>query len=145
MARFLLLIFNCSISIRQKGRTRVYRKRIPISQSLHRAGTNTAHWVYNEPLQGFPWLSKKKSHALSYTEMPGYQLFQCIVFCSPTQTPVFFISIKFPCFGTSTWISLFFFFHQKVQNPVRCLQGAYMSLHKHVGILRNYELSTRNS
>lgn len=117
---------------------------MPISQSLHRAGTNTAHWVYNEPLQGFPCLSKKKSHALSYTEMPDYQLFQCIVFCSPTQTPVFFISIRFPCFRTSIWISLFFF-HQKVQNPVRCLQGAYMCLHKHVGILRNYKLSARNS
>ena len=77
----LMSLFNWFVSIRKKRKTRVDGTRRPISQNSHRAGSNTAHGVCNEPLKTFPCSSKEKLLALSSTEMLHYKLFQCIFFC----------------------------------------------------------------
>ena len=87
-------LFNWFVSIRKKRKTRVDGTRRPISQNSHRAGSNTARGVCNEPLKTFPWPSKEKVLAHSSTEMLHYKLFQCIVFCftalNPTQAAYVF-------------------------------------------------------
>ena len=71
----LMSLFNWFVSIRKKRKTRVDGTRRPISQNSHRAGSNTAHGVCNEPLKTFPCSSKEKLLALSSTEMLHYKFF----------------------------------------------------------------------
>ena len=129
------------LSVRQKGKTRVYGKRRPISQSSHRAGPNTASGVCKESLKAFPCLSKEKSPALFSAEVPHYKLFQCTVFCftalNPTRAAYVFYFNSFSLFY-DIYLDLIFFPPPKsLKSQVRCLQGAYVHLHKHLEILKN--------
>lgn len=58
---------------------------------------------------------------------------------------MFFVSISFSCFAIFIWINFFFTPPKTPKSQVRYLHGAYRCLHKHVEILKNYKLSTRNS
>lgn len=102
-----------------------------------------------ESLKAFPCLSKEKSPALFSAEVPHYKLFQCIVFCFTALNPAWAAYVfYFNLFSLFYYIYLDLIFFpppKSVKYQVRCLRGAYVRLHKHLEILKNCRLSTRNS
>lgn len=120
VARFLMLIFHWFASIRQKGRKRVYRKRRPISQSLHRAGLAVPTVFLMSPAGFSKSFQREITHPLLFRDasLPALSmhcfLFHCLKLDS--DHPCFLFQLVFPALWHLFGFHLFFFFllHQKV-------------------------------
>lgn len=114
VARFLMLIFHWFASIRQKGRKRVYRKRRPISQSLHRAGLAVPTVFLMSPAGFSKSFQREITHPLLFRDasLPALSmhcfLFHCLKLDS--DHPCFLFQLVFPALWHLFGFHLFFSF-----------------------------------